>query len=154
VNRQLKIFWWGFVLYLVSFFLVAVHEPGVSYFQALTGFVCAYLTLASSLPRSIAELLVGGGWDGGHLYSFWISGWINPVFLFTAFLELSGQYPKTVKALRIVVLLMIPFCWLVYAEYRFWPREGHVVWIMGMTVVLFSRELDWMWSRLRGTQPG
>ncbi len=43
--------------------------------------------------------------------------------------------------LRIVVILMIPFCWVVFHYESLHPREGHFVWIIGMLLVLFSPEL-------------
>jgi len=72
-----------------------------------------------------------------------VSGLINPVFIVTAFLEPSGVYARRVPVLRIMVVIMIPFCWIFFATSRFdvYPRGGHFLWIIGMLIVLFSGQL-------------
>jgi hypothetical protein len=42
------------------------------------------------------------------------------------------------KILRIITLLMIPFCWIVFYDGRFFPREGHSLWVASMVLALFS----------------
>lgn len=46
-----------------------------------------------------------------------------------------------------MVLLMIPFCWVVFHYEDFSFREGHIVWIFGMVLTLFSPGIG---SRNRG----
>jgi len=70
--------------------------------------------------------------------AFLISGWINPVFLIVVALMLRGQYRRAVAVLRIILLLMFPFCWVVFYNYGAYPREGHFLWIFGMVLTLFS----------------
>jgi len=67
-----------------------------------------------------------------------ISGWINPVFLIVVALMLRGGYQRTEAILKVFVLLMIPFGWVVFYRYSFYPREGHFLWILGMVLALFS----------------
>jgi hypothetical protein len=40
--------------------------------------------------------------------------------------------------LRTITLVMIPFCWIVFYDEHAYPREGHVLWIAGMVLALFS----------------
>lgn len=138
MTRQLRIFWWGILIYAVSFFLVAAQFGPTPWF----GFLAAIYSFC--LP-----------WDNGiataqgppfHNYLQWaalvVSGWINPVFVVTAFLDLSRQYPRTTAVLRIVILTMIPFCWVFFAFAFMIPREGHFAWVAGMLMVLFSKTID------------
>ena len=67
-----------------------------------------------------------------------ISGWINPLFLIILALTLAGRHKLAVAILRIVLLLMIPFCWVVFYNNGFYPREGHFFWLFGMVLTLFS----------------
>jgi len=102
------------------------------------GYVCAWY----------AFMLPFRGFDGyfsdRHLeyFSLLAGGWINPIFFLTTILALSGRHERVLAAFRIVVLLMIPFCWIVYFEERSYPREGHFLWIAGMLIVLFSHGLS------------
>ena len=73
--------------------------------------------------------------------SLLISGWINPVFLITAIFVLFSRLQAVTAVLRFVVVLMMPFCWVVFHYEGVYPREGHFVWVFGMLLVLFSREL-------------
>ena len=86
----------------------------------------------------------GQGIFEGKLFQYFpllISGWINPLFLIAAVLGFLGRHERSFAALRIVVVLMIPFCWVVFYYEDLYAREGHFVWILGMLLVLFSREI-------------
>ena len=68
-----------------------------------------------------------------------IAGWINPIFLVTAFLILAGVHQRLVAILKGAVVLMLPFTWLFFGTFRmFYPREGHFLWVIGILLVLFS----------------
>ena len=43
------------------------------------------------------------------------------------------------RVAAIIVILMIPACWIVFYNHNLYPREGHVVWIAGMVMALWSR---------------
>lgn len=136
MNRQLKIFWIGILLYVVSFFLLAVSWP-IPHSSATPGFFCAVWALVVPLR----EATLSGSpfqYKPFALVFLFVSGLINPVFIATAFLDLAGQYERTVRVLRIVVLAMIPFCWMSFNSFGLYPREGHYVWILGILTVLFS----------------
>ena len=78
-------------------------------------------------------------WSGGALLVFvpaaLISGLINPVFI-AALVALLKQHWRLFRVLRVFVLLMLPFCWITFEILR--PREGYVLWTLGMLLVLFS----------------
>jgi hypothetical protein len=66
-----------------------------------------------------------------------ITGWINPILIFTIVFLLLGKAVRTGEILRYVVLLKIPFSWLALAYqsvYRF--RAGYFLWILGMVLSL------------------
>lgn len=138
MTRQLRIFWWGILIYAVSFFLVAAQFGPTPWF----GFLAAIY--AFWLPWGDSWVVIHFGLF--HSYFKWvalvISGWINPVFIVAAFLDLSGQYPRTTAVLRIVIPTMIPFCWFFFACVLMIPREGHFAWVAGMLMVLFSKTID------------
>ena len=144
--RQLKIFWTGILLYAVSFFLFAVGLP-LPQGSPYPGFFCAYFAFVFSFQSTH----LGPPFHGRLLpfVALVVSGWINPVFLLSAFLDLTGQYQRTVNVLRIVVLSMIPFCWVFLYSFHLYPREGHFLWILGMLMALFSARLSQIGNQSR-----
>jgi hypothetical protein len=142
-----KILFSGLVIYAFSFVLVAVtanHEK-------VSGFDCAYLTMGSwsSLlePRSLLR-----GHVLGNL-AILASGSINVSFAIAVSLRASRRHPRAVALSRLLVLLMIPCSWIVMYDQAARPREGHVLWIIGMLLVLFSEELSRL-PRPRRATPG
>jgi hypothetical protein len=136
-SRQLKTFWIGLLIYAVSFLLVAVViEFPAS--QRIGGYVCALVSLASPIDWPLHEK------DGifehrkFEYFSMIISGLINPVFLVFVSLILAGRKLWVSNFLRVIVPLMIPFCWVVFSYEHLLPREGHFLWIVGIVLVLFS----------------
>jgi hypothetical protein len=131
LTRQDKVFGLGLLVYAASFFLIAVVS---SVDSAITerGYACAYITLwygwsvAKSLPHASALTLI-------QFFSLIVAGLINPVFLLFAI--------RPSKILRVCLLLMIPFSWVVlyFWQPTLYPREGHFLWVIGMILVLFSR---------------
>jgi hypothetical protein len=134
--------WIGLSLYAGSFLLVAVDAP-----DPMFGWVCAYLALLIPLTTPLSAPVFGGN---AFLYlAMLVSGWINVIFLIALILRASHWHARMFVMLRASVLLMIPFCWPVfYYEGLRFPREAHLVWIVGMLLALFSEEL----SRLVGLQ--
>lgn len=76
--------------------------------------------------------------DAIKFYSLLISGWINPLLFITIVLMLRSRFPRPCATLKIVILLMIPFCWIVFYHEKLYPREGHFLWVIGMLLMLFS----------------
>jgi hypothetical protein len=136
MTRQQKIVWTGVALYVASFFMPALAGAVITAPSGWApGYICAWY--AFTLP------LNGFGGFHNHLeyFSLLISGWINPVFWMTAPSAFRGSHGQFLGILRIVVFLMIPFCWVVMYQEDSYPREGHFVWIAGMLLVLFSGKL-------------
>jgi len=137
MGRQKILFWIGTALYTVSFAIPAVADmPGHQ--GSDPGWVAAITAIWVPLAFHPYE---AGGWvfqDTKLAYvSILIGGLINPLFLVTVILAAEG-YQRAIAISRIILLLMIPFCWLAFYLYRSYPREGHFFWILGMVLVLFS----------------
>ena len=118
------VFWVGFLIYIVSFFLSFVGGRGV------------YTPKQPSGSDTFLEDAPIGN------VSITISGLVNPAFLLAVIFLLVGKTPQLSRALRYVILLMLPFCWVVFADQHVYPREGYFLWTSGMLLVLFSSELE------------
>jgi hypothetical protein len=124
----------GLSLYVASFFLLAIGD-----FEGLAGpvrgYTCAELALVSPFGEDGRSLLHEKPIE---YYSLLGSGLINPLFLTTFFLQLFRVRPRAIIVLRNLTILMIPLCWVVFRYERFYPREGHVLWMVGMLLTLFA----------------
>jgi hypothetical protein len=128
-----KLFWAGFLMYAASFFLVAVSEGSLFGDINARGAVCAWAMLIG--PFSDAKALLHPSiFTLVNYFSGVISGLINPIFLVAVV--------RRSVVLRNVVLLMVPFCWIVFYHVRLYPREGYILWIIGMLLVLFSVRIE------------
>ncbi len=123
----------GLTLYVGSFFLMAVgHFRG----SPMPGYDCAWMALR--FPWG-PNLFGHQGLFENRLLDYLgvlLSGWINPTFLVAALFVFLRPSARTTRVLAIAVLAMIPFCWIVFHYHGMYPREGHVVWIAGMLLVL------------------
>lgn len=131
--------WVGVGIYALSFSLVAGAErwPGR---ELMRGYWAAVVSVWVPLvynPFRSAWLFDSRKFAYVALL---ISGWINPLFLVTLALALLRRHRLTVSVLRIILLLMFPFCWVEFAFSNFYPREGYFLWLLGMLLVLFSFE--------------
>ena len=129
-------FWVGMVFYVVSFALVAEAARWPSH-----GSFRGYQPAIYSLLFTLTQNPLRDPWlfqDQNFLYvSLLISSLINPLFLVILTLAARG-YQQTTAILRIILLLMIPFCWVVFHWESSYPREGHFLWVLGMVLALFS----------------
>jgi hypothetical protein len=142
MTRQLRIFWWGILIYAISFFLVAAQFAGDKGPTPWYGFLTAYFTFLFPWQEHLRAGAQGFFGDFVNWTSLTVAGWINPAFIVAAFLDLSGQYKRTFAILRVFILVMIPFCWVFFARAFMYPREGHFAWIGGMVMALFSKEIE------------
>lgn len=146
MSQERTLLWVGLLIYTLSFALFwgGCHVPGCG---PSRGYFAAFFSLV--LP--LKENPFSGRWlfhDMVFEYvALLISGWIKPVFLIVVALMLRGRYQRTVATLRIIVLLMFPFCWVVFYHYGFYPREGYFLWLLGMVLVLFSSSVMSLISR-------
>lgn len=124
----------GLSIYVASFFLLAIGD-----FDRLAGpvrgYSCAELALVSSFSEDGRSLLHEKPIE---YFSLLGSGLINPMFLTTFLLQLFRVRPRAIIVLRNLTILMIPLCWVYFRYERFYPREGHILWIVGMLLTLFA----------------
>jgi hypothetical protein len=129
--------WIGLSIYVVSFFLVAIgHSDGLG--RPVPGYDCAFFALA--LPLTATPLSHGGPFENRFFeyLAVLITGMVNPLVVVYLILVFRERNLRLVKALRIIVPLMIPFSWVVFHYEQYYPREGHVLWIAGILLILFS----------------
>lgn len=130
-NRML--FWLGLAVYVTSFLLVGMVSPGNAATRGpIRGYTCAWGTI-------VAPWVFASSWSKG-IWSFLmpaivISGLINPMFI-GAVIALVRQRRRSFVVLRVIVLAMLPICWISFLLFH--PREGYFLWTLGMLLVLFS----------------
>jgi hypothetical protein len=136
-KTQNRYFWVGLLLYVVSFFLTAVAGPRISSPPA-RGYHCAYYALSLSWD---ALYRTPDLWPRFEMVSLLISGSINVVFLLAAIVAFAPRWRLVFFLLRTIVVLMLPFCWIVFYYEQLYPREGYVLWTAGMLSTMFSQSL-------------
>ena len=117
-------------MYALSYFLFAVSDSGVPAGRPIPGYSCAYLALMSWVD--VREMAQGHGFAHQRLAFVCLMGsaWINPLFL------LYSVNP--IAILRRTLLFAIPLCWIFFYFEGLIPREGHILWVLGMVLALFS----------------
>ena|SRR6266496_4895738 len=136
MSPKRTLFWVGLLIYSISFALFwGSRVPGCGPSRGYLAAIFALVLPLKENPFSVGWLFHDMIFEYVALL---ISGWINPVFLIVVAFMLRQRYQRTVAILRIIVLLMFPFCWVVFYYYGFYPREGHFLWLVGMVMVLFS----------------
>lgn len=136
MTRKKTLFWIGMVIYAVSFALVAVADrwPGRA---SDRGYVAAIFSIWFTLMENpLSDRWLFHNMKFAYV-SLLISGLINPLFLVILTLAARG-YQRAIAILRIILLLMIPFCWVVFDWQHSYPREGYFLWVLGMVLALFS----------------
>jgi hypothetical protein len=133
-QKPRKLFASGSVMYFVGFLSPAVGDR-IPTSHALPGYFCALFALSQPWTVNGRAMFFNGLVE---YLSILVSGWINPVFLMVAALQLYVPDWLSLVGMRLMVVLMIPSCWVVFYYERFHPREGHILWIVGMLLVLFS----------------
>jgi hypothetical protein len=147
ISRQKALFRAGLLIYSISFALFwgGCRLPGCGpsrgYLAAFFAFVLPLKENPFSVPWLFHDMIF-------EYVALVISGWINPVFLIVVALMLRGRYQRTEAILRIILLLMVPFCWAVFYDYGFYPREGYFLWLFGMLLALFSSVIMKLINRL------
>jgi len=121
----------GFAAYVVSYFLPAAHHAGTSDFSGLEA---ALLTFNVVLHTPGTNDSIGYG-------AALISGWINPLFLFAFALLLRNPDSRVGAALRGVVVVMFPACWVLFYVDQIEPEVGYFVWTAAMLLALFAGKL-------------
>jgi hypothetical protein len=139
-----RVFWIGLLIYGVSFFLVALGEtqPTPS-LHPLLGIFCAVETFL--YPLLVARFTLVDHSANLHppvTFLFLIvSGWINPIFFIAVILDLTELRPQLLRVLRVLLLIMVACSWVTaFYYFRAFPREGHLLWVTGMLLVLFPNQ--------------
>jgi hypothetical protein len=129
----------GMVLFVVSFFLIAVREAGATQSgSGMRGYTCAYVALLSPWGSDGLRMLREGPVD---YFAVLFSGWINPVFLLTVVVLLIRPSGALAKVLRGVLLVMFLACWIVFYKEHLHPRAGYFLWTAAMLLALFADKL-------------
>jgi len=130
--------WVGLLLYAVAFALPAISVPDS---LPLPGYRCAlFVTVEQPWSTDNRGLLHSAPL---RYIPLMLTGWINPLFLVTAMLVLLRRASRLASVLRIIVVLLIPLCWVVFHYENVRPREAFFLWIAGMLLVLLSAKLRW-----------
>lgn len=141
---SLRTAWAGVFTWAASFLLQAVFDPDAGH-HAMRGWVCAQSSLLSPWlgPLSFFSGRVDSARAFWGTLSILFSGLINPVFLASMLLRISTK-PRPAAASKILALIalsMFPFCWIVFAIFHLFPREGYFVWTVGILLAIFSRRV-------------
>ena len=130
-------FWVGLLLYGFSFLFMAVVDHVTS---SRRGYDCAFWSVLFSFLDIKARLVGDPAFTDNLLESFSLlaAGLINVFFIVYCFASRFWRKKRGVQVLGSLILLMIPFCWIVFHYERMYPREGHFVWILGMLLVVYS----------------
>jgi hypothetical protein len=122
----------GLALYLTSFFLVAVSAVSAS--GGIHGYHCAWLTLIIPWGRDGMNVLHE---QPVQYFSILLSGWINPIFLIIIVLQLLRK-KRFANIFTVVLILLFPFCWIIFYQEHMHPVTGYFLWILGMLLVVLS----------------
>jgi hypothetical protein len=129
----------GMILFVVSFFLIAVREAYARQSDpGMHGYTCAEVALLSPWGSDGLRTLREGPVD---YFSVLLSGWINPVFLITTVVLLIRPDGRLARTLRIILLVMFVACWIVFYKEHLHPQAGYFLWTAAMLLVLFSNKL-------------
>ncbi len=127
----------GLAIYVLSFFLVATGDPK-GWVGRMRGYECAYSVVRAALTATPFSPN-SDDYAPPLLYvSILISALINPTLLVHVVFTFLKPMPQITRVLKIALPSMIPFCWVVLRSLEIYPREGHVLWVIGMLLVLFS----------------
>ena len=123
----------GGAIYFASFLLPAVGD-NIPTWHALPGYYCAWFSLVYPWGRDSWSLLP----STAQYLSLLASGWMNPAFLAATALQRYRDSSVLALAFKFITIALIPSCWLFFCYQRMHPREGHILWIVGMLLVLFN----------------
>ena len=125
----------GFALYLLSFFLIAVVGNGPA-----RGYMCAYLATGLALDTSLIQPGQALAQKRFEYVALVITASTNFLFLLGAILAVktTRRWRTPAVVVRALLLMTIPFSWVLMAYESGYPREGYFLWIIGMLLVLFA----------------
>jgi hypothetical protein len=124
-------FWAG---YTMSYFLIAVNDHGLGVHRS--GYNCALLALLGPplllrVSHPYTDNFLGG-------LSAILMFFINPAFFLFVVIQFTVQIERALVFFKSLILCSIPMCWVFFFYSQWQPREGHVLWVLGMLLVLFA----------------
>jgi hypothetical protein len=122
----------GLLLYGVSFLLPTVSDP-LNSRRVLRGYETAVVALGLCWPLQNPVL----DSSGVEYASVVISALINLVFPAAAYCSFLGDASRVTWILRSLLLLMLPFCWIVFHYLGLRPYVGYYAWTVAMLLTLF-----------------
>ncbi len=87
-------------------------------------------------------------WTLGYPAMF-VGGLVNIVFPVAVILQVTHGSEAALRYLRLGIPLMIACSWYTFILLRFVPREGHVLWVFGIVLALYSDEISASFNRGR-----
>lgn len=123
------------LVFIGSFFLIAVRDASSTNSSGFTGYWCALTTLTAPWGSDgLKELRQ----DPVEFFSVLFSGWINPLFIITLVVSWIRPRGRSKLILGTLVLLFFPACWVVFARAHVRPSVGYFVWSGAMVVALLA----------------
>jgi hypothetical protein len=120
----------GYFLFVGAFFLPAVRTvaaPGTGAPDSYQGSFCAWITLLNTLNAQT--------WHSKDFLAI-LSGWINPLMiLYVAFL-FSRKLRYARRVIAGLVILYMAGTWVYFYLTPLVPLIGHVLWILGILMIL------------------
>jgi hypothetical protein len=136
LNKSKIILVVALLAFIASFFLTAANNAnGARNAPGPSGYLFAFTAL--SFPWEEVGLKMLDKRPMGF-FSTLLSGWINPIFLVTVFLLQIKRTMQWGRVLRVVLLLMLPSCWIAFGYWHLRPRYGYFLWTASIVVALFA----------------
>jgi hypothetical protein len=123
----------GFLLYLLSFFLPAVLWAT----GPMPGWLCAWMSLLVWATEGLRDQSFVVPMFAGSVLGFF-GGLINPLAILYAVLRGRDAAVKLRTSLCTTILWCIPFSWLCMLVLKMQVRVGHIAWIAGLLLMVFS----------------
>lgn len=133
MNISRLVVWVGILAFIGSFFLTAVRDATNG--SGFTGYWCALTALTAPWG---SDGLKEMHQDPIDFFSVLFSGWINPLFLITLAVRWRHPQGKFGWILGILVLILLPSCWVVFAKAHLRPSIGYFVWTAAIVGTLFA----------------
>jgi hypothetical protein len=129
-------FWCGLLIYVSSFSLAAIVD--VDFDTVRPGYDCAvWSVVAVAMIGNLFRFQFSALQSILESASILFTALINPLFLLYVIASPFRPADRTVRISRLLIPLMIPFCWVIFHYENYRPREG-LFWILGMPMVLVS----------------
>jgi hypothetical protein len=139
LNKNKIILVVALLAFIASFFITAANNSnGPRNDSGPPGYVCAFMSLIFLWGDIGLKML---GKRPMEFFSILLSGWINPAFLITVFLLQIKRTMQWGRVLRVVLLLMLPSCWIAFDYDHLRPRYGYFLWTASIVVALFADSL-------------